>query len=162
MSIVGDNIRRIRKARGMYQRDLGAQIGRTQKAVSAWEKGIRQPSNDDIRAVAEALEVAPAEIIGHNETHDYEFEYIVTSDDMSPEVKHGDTLKVSKARQPKDGDLVIVEMEKQSGHRDMVRRVYQFGKMLSLLALNPAAPPINADKGDVKIKGTVTELRRKV
>lgn len=57
MSIVGDNIRRIRKARGMYQRDLGAQIGRTQKAVSAWEKGIRQPSNDDIRAVAEALEV---------------------------------------------------------------------------------------------------------
>lgn len=163
MSIVGDNIRRIRSARGIYQADLGEMIGKTQKAISAYERGVRNPSNDDVRLIAKALGVAPAEIIGHNDTDDYEFEYIVTSDDMSPEVKHGDTLTVSSARKPNDGDLVIVEVNNTADHKtQLLRRLYSFGRMLSLLAVNPAVQPINADKDKVKIKGTVTEIRRKV
>ena len=162
MSIVGDNLRRIRTARGMYQSDLGERIGKTQKAISAWERGARNPSNDDVRMLAKVLGVAPAEIIGHNDTDDNEFEYIVTTDDMSPEVKHGDTLRVSKARKPTDGDLVIVEVDDRDNKTQLVRRLYAFGKMLSLLAVNPAVQPINADRDRVTIKGTVTELRRKV
>ena len=163
MSIVGDNIRRIRSARGMLQVDLGEQIGKTQKAISSWERGARNPSNDDVRALAKALGVAPAEIIGHNEMNDSEFELIVTSDDMSPEIKHGDTLTVNSARQPNDGDLVVIEICDAAKQKEqLVRRLYRFGRMLSLLAVNPAVQPINADKDDIHIKGTVTELRRKV
>lgn len=163
MSIVGDNIRRIRSARGMLQVDLGEQIGKTQKAISSWERGSRNPSNDDVRALAKVLGVAPAEIIGHNDTDDSEFEMIVTSDDMSPEIKNGDTLTVNSARQPNDGDLVVIEMcDKKKQKEQLVRRLYKFGRMLSLLAVNPAIQPINADKDDINIKGTVTELRRKV
>ena len=157
--MIGDNIKRIRMARNMMQWELGEMIGKSQKTVSSWERGDRYPQSKDVEKLAKALGVAPAEIIGHSELHDNEFEYIVTSDDMSPEIVHGDTLTVNSKIQPSDGDLVIVQDDKQN---QLVRRLYRIGKYLSLMALNPAIKPIQAEPDNITIQGTVTELRRKI
>lgn len=160
MGIVGDNIRHIRMARNITQSDLGERIGKNQRTISNWERGFRHPSNDDVRKLAEILSVAPAEIIGHTEQNDDEYEYIVTTDDMYPDIKRGDTLKVHRSIQPDDGDLVVIEMTDKK--TQLVRRLYRLGRMLSLLAVNPSIKPINTDQDSVQIKGKVTELRRRV
>lgn len=163
MSVVGKNIKSIRLARGLFQAQLGEMIGVNQRTISGWERGVRNPSPEEVRQLAKVLRVAPAEIIGHNDIADHEFEYIVTSDDMSPEIASGDTLKVNTRMHPHDGDLVVVEVDTAPDHRaQMVRRLYQYGKMLSLLAVNPAVKPINIDADKVDIKGKVTELRRSI
>lgn len=160
MSVIGDNIRRIRENRNITQHELAEMVGKNPRTISSWECGTRNPSGKDLRRVADALEIAPAEIIGHAEKGDNVFEYIVTTDDMSPELQHGDTLTVNKSVKPKDGDLVIVSM--QGRKNDLVRRLYRIGHYLSLLAINPAIKPINTEADNIEIKGTVTEMRRKV
>lgn len=159
MSEIGDNIKRFRTARGLYQWELGERIGKSQKAISSWECGFRSPTNADVRKMAVVLEVSPADIIGHNEVYDNEFEYIVTSDDMSPELISGDTLTVNSAIAPKDGDLVVVQDKKK---HEFVRRIYTLGKMAALMALKPSVRPINTSLDEITIKGKVTEIRRKV
>jgi len=157
MSVVGDNIKRIRMARGILQGDLAERIGKNQRTISNWECGKRSPSPEDVRKLAQVLDVAPAEIIGHNEKADYEYEYIMSDDSMYPDIKQGDTLTVSKSAQPADGDLVVVEIAKNT---NAVRRLYKIGQMFSLLAVNPAIKPIHTNTAT--IKGKVTELRRKL
>lgn len=160
MSDIGNNIRRIRESRNMSQHLLAEMLGKNPRTISSWECGTRYPTGKDLRRVAEALDVAPVEIIGHAEKNDYEFEYIVTNDDMSPELQHGDTLTVNKAVEPKDGDLVVVSMHGRKN--ELVRRLYRIGQYMSLLALNPAIKPINTEADNVNIKGTVKEIRRKI
>lgn len=160
MTIVGSNIRSIRQARGLTQAQLGKLIGKNQRTLSSWERGSRSPSPDEVRMLAQVLRVAPAEIIGHNDIADHEFEYIVTSDDMSPEVISGDTLTVNSRINPHDGDLVVLEVTSDPKHTQIVRRLYKYGKMLSLLAVNPSIKPMNVDADKITIKGKVTELRR--
>jgi SOS-response transcriptional repressor LexA len=162
MTIVGSNIRSIRQARGLTQAQLGELIGKNQRTLSSWERGSRSPSPDEVRLLAQVLRVAPAEIIGHNDIADHEFEYIVTSDDMSPEIVSGDTLTVNSRIHPHDGDLVVVEVEKKNHASQIVRRLYKYGQMLSLLAVNPSIKPLNIDADQVTIKGKVTELRRTI
>ena len=159
MSVVGNNLRRVRLARNFTQQELADKINRNPRTISNWERGTRNPSNDELRELARILDVPPAELIGHNETADYIFQHIVTDDDMSPEIVKGDTLTINRAAYPEDGDLVIVETTDKK--QQMVRRLYRLGRMLSLIAINPTIKPLTIDKEKIKIKGKVTELRRK-
>ena len=64
---VGMNIRKFREARGLLQKDLGDRIGKNKNTVSNWERGLRDPGADNLKKIAAALEISPAELIGHNE-----------------------------------------------------------------------------------------------
>lgn len=52
---VGYRIRRAREARGLSQGGLGGLINQSQSAVSAWEKGEREPGRDVVDRIARAL-----------------------------------------------------------------------------------------------------------
>lgn len=61
--IVGGNLRALRKARGWTQADLAEAIGlRDFMAVSRWERGEHRPSEANIVALAEALNVTVADL----------------------------------------------------------------------------------------------------
>lgn len=64
MSVIGDNIRRIRENRNITQHELAEMVGKNPRTISSWECGTRNPSGKDLRRVADALEIAPAEIKG--------------------------------------------------------------------------------------------------
>lgn len=53
---VGHNIRRIRKARNLYQRELAAMVGTEGFAVSRWEMGRVLPGPEYLARIAAALE----------------------------------------------------------------------------------------------------------
>ena len=54
---VGENIRRIRTAKGIYQADLAKQAGITQAMLSFIERGTRLPSLPVGKLIADALGV---------------------------------------------------------------------------------------------------------
>lgn len=55
MKIVGANIRANRKRRKMSQAKLGQLVGVTQKTISAWECGTRNPAVYGLSGIAKAL-----------------------------------------------------------------------------------------------------------
>ena len=54
---VGENIRRIRKERGMTLRQLGDAIGVSEAYIRAYETGRRNPKQKSLESLAEALHV---------------------------------------------------------------------------------------------------------
>jgi transcriptional regulator with XRE-family HTH domain len=158
MNQVAANLRRLRTSRSMTQTDLAARIGKSPRTISNWENGLRDPGSDNIRRIAEVLDVSPAEIIGHHSLpSDRFFEFIVRDSDMAPEIKSGDVLTVEAGAQILDGDYVIVS---RPGVEDACRRIYAFEGMYSLIAVNPNVRPLTLRRRDITIRGKVTEIRR--
>lgn len=54
---VGENIRRLRKARGLTLKELGDMIGVSESYVRAYESGRRNPKESSLQALADALAV---------------------------------------------------------------------------------------------------------
>lgn len=164
-NIVGNNIRRVRMGRNLTQTDLGEMLGRNQRTISNWEKGLRDPGSDNIRSIADALDISPTELIGHNSAPaDSSFQYIVKNNDMSPEIQKGDTLTVSKTKTIHDSDIVIVQIHDATHDPDekLCRRIFSHEGLISLIALSPDIGMAIYDDTEVTILGRVTEIRRKL
>ena len=58
------NLQRIRKEKGLSQKELADALGVTQGTVSAWESGRWDPTVENLRAVAKVLGVTVDELIG--------------------------------------------------------------------------------------------------
>lgn len=54
---VGENIRRIRKERGLTQKQLGEMVGVSEAYIRAYESGRRNPKQQSLEAIATALHV---------------------------------------------------------------------------------------------------------
>lgn len=55
---IGKNIKSLRESRGLTQAQLGDAVGVSEKAVSAWETGKREPRMGTVEKLAELLGVA--------------------------------------------------------------------------------------------------------
>ena len=106
---IGRNIRRLRKAAGMRQEDLSAQIkkhgGNTpQSTIARWETGVQQPDTDSLRTLAEVFDVSVDAIIGY-----------LKEPDETPE------------REEKDIDALLLELqdaiELWRADREKIRRL---------------------------------------
>lgn len=61
---VGENIRRIRKEKGLTQKQLGERLNMTQSAIGQFENDKTSPKIETIDKIASALGVSPYEMIG--------------------------------------------------------------------------------------------------
>ena len=62
--IVGKNIKSVRKSKKMTQGQLASMIGRTASSIRKYEMGLNDIPNEIIIKIADALEVAPGELLG--------------------------------------------------------------------------------------------------
>ncbi len=60
---IGDNIRRLRLRHGLSQAELGAIAGVTDKAVSTWETGTKEPRMGAIQKIADHFHISKSDII---------------------------------------------------------------------------------------------------
>ncbi len=60
---VGNRIRSRREELGLSQAALAERLNRTQTSISYWEAGRRSPDVEDLVALADALEVEPADLL---------------------------------------------------------------------------------------------------
>lgn len=65
--VIGENIRRIRKSKGLTMKELGNAIGISEQGVGNYERGDREPSIDIINKIAAALDASVTELIGVSE-----------------------------------------------------------------------------------------------
>ena len=63
---VGENIRRIRKDRGLTLKELGDMVGVSEAYIRAYESGRRNPKQQSLEAIATALHVNVEVLTGAN------------------------------------------------------------------------------------------------
>ena len=59
-----ENLKTIRKARGLTLKQLGDLIGLSDASLSLYESGKRQPDNEGLLKLAEALDTTVGELLG--------------------------------------------------------------------------------------------------
>ena len=62
-SFFGQNLRRIRKERGLTQQELADLISVTHSSISDWEREVSYPQAIWIYEIADKLNIAPEELI---------------------------------------------------------------------------------------------------
>jgi transcriptional regulator with XRE-family HTH domain len=63
VQLLGQNVRRLRNAKGISQEELALDAGMKRSYVSDLERGTRNPSVRALGRLAEALQVEPAELL---------------------------------------------------------------------------------------------------
>ena len=62
--MLNENIKAIRKSKGLSQQDLAAKLNVVRKTVSKWETGLSVPDSDLLIALSEALETPVSTLLG--------------------------------------------------------------------------------------------------
>lgn len=63
---LGERITALRERAGLSQTQLAAKLGLGQQTVAYWERRASTLKSEQIKAIAEALQAAPEEILGMN------------------------------------------------------------------------------------------------
>ncbi len=69
---LGNDVRGLRKSRGLTLNELALKIGRSVGFISQVERGLSSPSIDDLRAIASALDVPTSWFFAHDAQDDSE------------------------------------------------------------------------------------------
>lgn len=63
---VGENIKQIRKQKGLTQKSLGELLSISEGMIRQYELGIRKPKIETIEKIASALQISPFELMGYD------------------------------------------------------------------------------------------------
>ena len=58
-----EKIRALRESKGMTQTELAEALGVDQTTVSAWERGVPEPTLANLRRLADVLGIAPGDLL---------------------------------------------------------------------------------------------------
>ncbi|MBU2703652.1 transcriptional regulator with XRE-family HTH domain [Sporomusaceae bacterium BoRhaA] len=77
MSILGDNIRKLRNKRGLTQAQFGEAIGVAESTISLYESGKREPDNKTLLRIAEYFQCTTDYLLGRtNDPKGYKIDTI--------------------------------------------------------------------------------------
>ena len=62
--MLSENIKEIRKSKGLSQEELAIKLNVVRQTVSKWEKGLSVPDADTLCKIADALETSISELLG--------------------------------------------------------------------------------------------------
>ena len=62
--MLNENIKTIRKSKGLSQEELAIKINVVRQTVSKWEKGLSVPDSDMLICLADALDTTVSELLG--------------------------------------------------------------------------------------------------
>ena len=62
--MLGENIKAVRKSKGLSQQELAVKLNVVRQTVSKWEQGLSVPDSDLLIALSEALETPVSTLLG--------------------------------------------------------------------------------------------------
>lgn len=68
--MLSDNIKTLRKARGLSQEELAIQLNVVRQSISKWERGLSVPDAEMLTQLAEKLEVSVSVLLGESTAQD--------------------------------------------------------------------------------------------
>lgn len=66
--MLSENIKAIRKSKGLSQEELAVKLNIVRQTISKWEKGLSVPDSDMLISISEALETPVSTLLGENVT----------------------------------------------------------------------------------------------
>ena len=66
--LIGSRIALVRKAAGLSQTELGEKIGANKQTVSRWERGLRAPDGEYLRAITDICGCSADFLLGRSDT----------------------------------------------------------------------------------------------
>ncbi len=90
--VLSENIRAIRKAKGLSQEELAAKLNVVRQTISKWEQGLSVPDSDLLIAIAQALETPVSTLLGETVTEP-------EADDLAAIAQKLERINVQLARQ---------------------------------------------------------------
>lgn len=66
--MLSENIKAIRKSKGLSQEELAIKLNIVRQTVSKWEKGLSVPDSDLLLSISEVLETPVSTLLGENVT----------------------------------------------------------------------------------------------
>ena len=66
--MLNENIKTLRKSKGLSQEELAVRLNVVRQTVSKWERGLSVPDSDMLIAISEALETPVSALLGENIT----------------------------------------------------------------------------------------------
>ena len=64
--MLNENIKAIRKSKGLSQQELAVKLNVVRQTVSKWEQGLSVPDSDMLIAISEVLETPVSKLLGEN------------------------------------------------------------------------------------------------
>lgn len=64
--MLGENIKAIRKSKGLSQQELAVKLNVVRQTVSKWEQGLSVPDSDMLISISESLETPVSTLLGEN------------------------------------------------------------------------------------------------
>ena len=64
--MLSENIKAIRKSKGLSQQELAVKLNVVRQTVSKWEQGLSVPDSDMLISISEALETPVSTLLGEN------------------------------------------------------------------------------------------------
>ena len=64
--MLNENIKTIRKSKGLSQQELAVRMNIVRQTVSKWEQGLSVPDSDMLLSISEALETPVSTLLGEN------------------------------------------------------------------------------------------------
>lgn len=146
--------------------ELAAKIGLSKQAISAYTTGVRIPKQPVISAIAEALRLNPAWLMGYDVPKTIQdgvsnkfFAEKIKGRSMEPRIYDGDIAIVHKQDDVESGDIAVVKV---AGVRTTKKVVKQETGVI-LVGLNATVyTPEFYSYGEVEILGKVVEVRGKM
>ncbi len=62
--MLNENIKAIRKSKGLTQEELGIKLNVVRQTVSKWEKGLSVPDSEMLISISEVLETSVSTLLG--------------------------------------------------------------------------------------------------
>lgn len=149
---ISANIRSFRKEKGLGQEQLGHLLGVSAAMISQWERGERNPKNETLQKIAEALEISLSDLLGQTNPKEVQAmnEQAKTQDQKMKECFRQLFFKLSEASESDDctaDDLMAITQA--------MLLIYPMFRTLP--GLIEAAPDI-----DVIASGLADQLRKQV
>lgn len=167
----GVSITKIAKATGVHPHWLLTGDGEMYAAPSKPENVFALPQTFRRRSALVELPLVsavPAGKLATNFHPDYVDDYVAVDDvkdpqafalkvkgnSMAPRIEDGDTVVVSPAQEPHNGDICVVRVEGE----DTLKKVKFEGNYIHLVPLNPDFEPVTVKKRDVQFVWKVVKL----
>ena len=64
--MLSENIKTIRKSKGLFQEELAVKLNVVRQTISKWEQGLSVPDVDMLISISEALETPVSTLLGEN------------------------------------------------------------------------------------------------
>lgn len=137
--MIAENLKRLRKEKGLSQKEVSKKIGMTPQGYQQYERGVRNPKPATIKRIADALGVTASEIFGETLYGLVLPAWIPCSERMPEEKKE---VLISA-----DGDLYIAEYEIDHG-KGYWSEVVEYRNITDVDAWMPLPEPYKEENDD--------------